>query len=147
MVSFTIDTGGPWSADDAPLVDALRTALNAEWQRASVASALWRLSDRSYEDSRSAYQQALLGNSGDDIPLKIQISVFMAQKKDKQSVVQMRMTLTARNQSKPLAQSILPMVLDAKNSNWGAPQLSDVAIAMLSQQVKAAAQTLQSALA
>ena len=81
VVSFTIDTGGPWSADDAPLVDALRTALNAEWQRASVASALWRLSDRSYEDSRSAYQQALLGNSGDDIPLKIQISVFMAQKK------------------------------------------------------------------
>ena len=147
VVSFTMDAGGPWSADDAPLVDALRTALNAEWQRASVASALWRLSDRSYEDSRSAYQQALLGNSGDDIPLKIQISIFMAQKKDKQSVVQMRMTLTARNQSKPLAQSILPMVLDSKNSNWGAPQLSDDAIALLSQQVKATAQTVQSALA
>jgi hypothetical protein len=89
----------------------------------------------------------LLGNSGDDIPLKIQISVFMAQKKDKQSVVQMRMTLTTRNQSKPLAQSILPMALDAKNTNWGAPQLSDAALALLSQQVKAAAQTVQSALA
>lgn len=147
VVSFTIDSGGPWSADDAPLVDALRTALNAEWQRASVASALWRLSDRSQEESRSAYQQALLGNSGDDIPLKIQISIYTAQKKDKQSVVQMRMTLTARNQSKPLAQSILPMPLEAKNTNWGAPQLSDAALTLLSQQVKLAAQTVQSALA
>ena len=147
VVSFTVDANGPWSADDAPLVDALRTALSAEWQRASAASALWRLSDRTYEGSRSAYQQALLGNSGDDIPLKIQISVFMAQKKDKQSVVQMRMTLTTRNQSKPLAQSILPITLGAKNTNWGAPQLSDAALALLSQQVKAAAQTVQSALA
>ncbi len=147
VVSFSIDASGPWSADDAPLVDALRSALSAEWQRASAASALWRMTEQTFEGPRSAYQQALLGSSADDIPLKIQIRVFMAQKKDKQSVVQMRMTLTSRNQSKPLAQSILPMALDAKNTNWGSPQLSDAALAMLSLQVKTAAQTVQSALA
>ena len=147
VLAFTVDAGGPWSADDAPLVDALRSALNAEWQRASVASALWRLSDRTYESSRSAYQQALLGNSGDEIPLKMHIQLVMGQKKDKQSGVYMRMTLSARNQSKPLAQSLLPMRLEAKASNWGAPQLSDAALALLSLQVKAAAQTVQSALA
>ena len=147
VLAFTVDAGGPWSADDAPLVDTLRSALNAEWQRASVASALWRLSDRSYESSRSAYQQALLGNSGDEIPLKMHIQLVMGQKKDKQSGVFMRMTLSARNQSKPLAQSLLPMPLEAKASNWGAPQLSDAALALLSLQVKAAAQTVQSALA
>lgn len=147
VLAFTVDAGGPWSADDAPLVDALRSALNAEWQRASVASALWRLSDRTYESSRSAYQQALLGNSGDEIPLKMHIQLVMGQKKDKQSGVYMRMTLSARNQSKPLAQSLLPMPLEAKASNWGAPQLSDAAMALLSLQVKAAAQTVQSALA
>lgn len=147
VLAFTVDAGGPWSADDAPLVDALRSALNAEWQRASVASALWRLSDRTYESSRSAYQQALLGNSGDEIPLKMHIQLVMGQKKDKQSGVFMRMTLSARNQSKPLAQSLLPMPLEAKASNWGAPQLSDAALALLSLQVKAAAQTVQSALA
>ncbi len=145
VLAFTVDAGGPWSADDAPLVDALRSALNAEWQRASVASALWRLSDRTYESSRSAYQQALLGNSGDEIPLKMHIQLVMGQKKDKQSGVYMRMTLSARNQSKPLAQSLLPMPLEAKASNWGAPQLSDAALALLSLQVKAAAQTVQSA--
>lgn len=147
VLAFTVDAGGPWSADDAPLVDALRNALSAEWQRASVASALWRLSDRTYESSRSAYQQALLGNSGDEIPLKMHIQLVMGQKKDKQSGVLMRMTLTARNQSKPLAQSLLPMPLEAKASNWGAPQLSDAALTLLSLQVKAAAQTVQSVLA
>ena len=61
--------------------------------------------------------------------------------------VQLRMTLTARNQLKPALQSSVSLVLSATDDNWASPGLSPAAQAQVTQQVQAWSQALQGHLA
>lgn len=57
--------------------------------------------------------------------------------------VQVRMTLTARNQLKPALQSSASLVLSTTDNNWASPGLSPAAQAQVTQQVQAWSQALQ----
>jgi len=57
--------------------------------------------------------------------------------------VQVRMTLTARKQPKPLLQSSASLTLSATDNNWTSPGLSPAAQAQVTQQVRAWSQALQ----
>ena len=57
--------------------------------------------------------------------------------------VQMRMTLTARKQPKPMLQSSAILTLSATDDNWASPGLSPAAQAQVEQQVQAWSQALQ----
>ena len=57
--------------------------------------------------------------------------------------VQMRMTLTARKQPKPMLQSSAILTLYATDDNWASPGLSPAAQAQVEQQVQAWSQALQ----
>ena len=57
--------------------------------------------------------------------------------------VQIRMTLTARKQPKPMLQSSAILTLSATDDNWASPGLSPAAQAQVEQQVQAWSQALQ----
>lgn len=61
--------------------------------------------------------------------------------------VQLRMTLTARNQLKPALQSSASLVLSATDNNWASPGLSPAAQEEVTRQVQAWSQALQGHLA
>ena len=57
--------------------------------------------------------------------------------------VQLRMTLTARNQSRPALQSEVSLKLTSGDDNWGAPSLNAAAREAVTEQVRAWGQALQ----
>ena len=61
--------------------------------------------------------------------------------------VQLRMTLTARNQLKPALQSSVSLTLSSSEDNWASPGLSPAAQEQVTQQVQAWSQALQRHLA
>ncbi len=171
VVGWSWLSSTPWGADTAPLIDALQSGVRGQLQQAGVAKAQWRLVERAGSENRTSYQQALLGSSQDDLPWQLHFQVLGAAPKatpvapaavapatpgraDAIAVpvllteptaleVQVRMTLTARNQSKPALQSQVSLKLSSTDDNWGAPTLSTAARELVSQQAQAWGQALQ----
>jgi hypothetical protein len=160
-----------WSADNAPLIDALQSSVFAQLQLAGAAKAQWRLVERAPSASRSSYQQALLGSSQDDLPWQLQFQLVAGVSKPAPAgispvapaiavpsekmaaprfmseppttVVQVRMTLTGRNQSRPALQSDVTLKLSGTEDNWGTPSLSAAARDLVAQQAQTWGQALQ----
>jgi len=148
----------------------LQATLEAQWQQASAHSALWRWTARTRQEDRSAYQQALLGTAADDAPWQLAVQVTPARKSlsepgseaavpprklalprllDEPSLqlqVQLRMTLSARNQSRPVMQSTVTLGLQATADNWALPHLQDASRQLVEQQVRQWSQDMQALL-
>jgi hypothetical protein len=170
VLAWSWTNATPWAADTAPLLDALRASVLAQLQQAGTASAQWHLSERSRGEGRSSYQQALLGSSADELPWQLQFQLaamppqpaptpvaLPAARSDSPLAptppseaaglrVELRMTLTARKQTKPALQSSASLTLDSAQDNWGPSGLSSSARDQISQQVQAWSQALQSQL-
>jgi hypothetical protein len=170
VVAWNWTNTTPLDADSAPLLDALRFGVLAQLQQAGTASAQWRLVERTPREGRSSYQQALLGSSADELPWQLQFQLaampakpalapasFAAGNSDAPPApvqpseagglnVELRMTLTARNQTKPALQSSASLTLDSAQDNWGPSGLSNSARDQIAQQVRAWSQALQSQL-
>ena len=170
VVAWSLSNPLPWNIDDVPVIDALQASLEAQWQQASAQSALWRWTARTGQEDRSAYQQALLGSAADDAPWQLTVQVTPARKLPLepganvstpphklvlarmldepllQVEVQLRMTLSARNESRPVIQSTVTLGLQATADNWALPQLKDASRQLLEQQVRKWSQEMQAVL-
>lgn len=160
-------------ADAAPLLEAVQTSVLTQLQQASGTVARWRLVERTRQDSRTSYQQAMLGSSLDTVPWHLQFRLALvpalpaavapapvgnkgraaaeievnATPEPRGLLVQLRMTLTARNQPKPALQSSAELTLQTTDNNWGRPSLSSAAAEQLAGQVRLWQQELQRELA
>lgn len=170
VVAWSWSSPLPWNIDDVPVIDALQATLEAQWQQASAHSALWRWTTRTGQEDRTAYQQALLGTAADDAPWQLTVQVTPARKLPPepgadatvpahkmgmarvldepllQLQVQLRMTLSARNESRPVLQSTVTLGLQATADNWALPQLKDASRQLVEQQVRKWSQEMQAVL-
>ncbi len=157
-------------ADSAPVVDALQASVMAQLQLAGAQSAQWRLVERSPQEARSSYENALLGSGKDELPWLLKFDVVALDSKVPGDpaprggraeaplpafpalqvpgvILQLRMTLTARKQLQPLLQSTAHLVLRTGEDNWGPASLSPSARVQVAQQVTAWSLALQQRLA
>ena len=170
VVAWSWSNPLPWNIDDVPVIDALQATLEAQWQQASAHSALWRWTARTRQEDRTAYQQALLGTAADDAPWQLTVQVTPARKLPPETgadpavsarkpvlarlldepllqlQVQLRMTLSARNESRPVMQSTVTLGLQATADNWALPHLQDASRQLVEQQVSKWSQELQAVL-
>ncbi len=173
VLAWSWSSNSPWGADQAPVLNALQSSVLAQLQGAGAASAQWRLVEAMRTEGRSSYQQALLGSNQDELPWQLHFQLlgapnrapdapvavpnpapraelpglFSASPDSASLTVQLRMTLTARNQLKPTLQSSAVLQLNTVDDNWGSPGLSALAREKVAQQVQAWSQTLQQSLA
>ena len=170
VVAWSWSNPLPWNIDDVPVIDALQATLEAQWQQASAHSALWRWTARTRQEDRTAYQQALLGTAADDAPWQLTVQVTPARKLPPETgadpavsarkpvlarlldepllqlQVQLRMTLSGRNESRPVMQSTVTLGLQATADNWALPHLQDASRQLVEQQVRQWSQDMQALL-
>lgn len=170
VAALAWSAGSAWNADDLPLLLDFKSLFRAAWQRSSENSALWRLAETQAASERSAYQQALLASSSDDIPWKLQLTLepvpstdpqlayptgssadhetaSAANTKHKTLKLQLQMTLTTRLQNRPVLQLSTPLELEVQLNNWEPARLNQASRLRVSQQAQNWAQEIHSVLA
>lgn len=168
VVAWSWASDSAWGADNAPMMDALQASVLAQLQQAGALSSQWRLVERVRTEGRSSYEKALVGSSADELPWQLQFQVALtppkplavptpvgnaARNEAAQAqwatnelpglAVQVRMTLTARNQLKPALQASANLNLESAQDNWGPSGLSASAREQIAKQVQAWSLALQ----
>jgi hypothetical protein len=155
VIGFDINAGEDWSVDE---MSALRAATNLwaqQWARTSSANVRWnpRLGA---SNSRSAYEKAFLGSSADEMPWRVNLTIRPLIKRGTpisassssllgrrfsfssftEPNVQLRFTLTSRNQQSPLFEASADLAWEFETQNWSAPELSLDSQKLFLQQVR-----------
>jgi hypothetical protein len=170
VIGWSWTTLNPLDADSAPLVDALQSNVFSNLQQAGTQDARWRLVELPAQVGRSAYQQALLGSSKDELPWSLNFELVALGSKVADNLpprvgrnessavaapppqvpglqVQLRMTLTQRKQLQPTLQSMATLSLRTGEDNWGPASLSATARDQVREQVNAWSQSMHQRLA
>ena len=147
-----------WTAEARPLLRNLRSLLVAELSQASAASTVWRLAQTDASTERTAYAQALLARSDDDIPWQISFALQPipviapvlpfggTAQAPSPFKAQLSMTLSANGLGKALLQLSAPLSMDINASNWQPAGLTEASQAQISQQAQGWARQLEAAL-
>ncbi|NBY28718.1 MAG: hypothetical protein EBQ71_18415 [Betaproteobacteria bacterium] len=150
--------GSGWAAEARPLLRNLRGLLVTELSQASAASTVWRLAQTDARTERTAYTQALLARSDDDIPWQISFALqpipVIARvlpfggtaQAPSPFKAQLSMTLSANGLGKALLQLSSPLSMDINASNWQPAGLTEASQAQISQQAQGWARQLEAAL-
>jgi hypothetical protein len=150
--------GSGWAAEARPLLRNLRSLLVTELSQASAASTVWRLAQTDASTERTAYAQALLARSDDDIPWQISFALQPipviapvlpfggTAQAPYPSKAQLSMTLSANGLGKALLQLSAPLSLDINISNWQPAGLTEASQAQISQQAQGWARQFEAAL-
>ena len=163
QIGIQVSTQGNWPVDEVPMVQAARELLLRDWQMASDASPVWRLTERSRE-AGSSYEKVLLASSADEIPWQANLRLSPAVASEAATplkkfrpywlpadpapvLVQVDFSITARNQSKPVMQTSTVIALQPEQQRWAAPRVSEVTRELIEAQVQGWAQELMQQLA
>ena len=150
--------GSAWAAEARPLLSSMRSLLVSEFSQASASSTVWRVAQTDASTQRTAYAQALLARSDDDIPWQISfalqpitgIAPVLPFGGTVQALyplkVQLSMTLSANGLGKPLLQLSAPLSLDINVSQWQPAGLTEASQAQISQQARGWARQFEAAL-
>ena len=150
--------GSAWAAEARPLLSSMRSLLVSEFSQASASSTVWRVAQTDASTQRTAYAQALLARSDDDIPWQISFALqpitgnapVLPFGGTVQALyplkVQLSMTLSANGLGKPLLQLSAPLSLDINVSQWQPAGLTEASQAQISQQAQGWARQFEAAL-
>ena len=150
--------GSAWAAEARPLLSSMRSLLVSEFSQASASSTVWRVAQTDASTQRTAYAQALLARSDDDIPWQISfalqpitgIAPVLPFGGTVQALyplkVQLSMTLSANGLGKALLQLSAPLSLDINVSQWQPAGLTEASLAQISQQARSWARQFEAAL-
>ena len=150
--------GSAWAAEARPLLSSMRSLLVSEFSQASASSTVWRVAQTDASTQRTAYAQALLARSDDDIPWQISFALqpitgnapVLPFGGTVQALyplkVQLSMTLSANGLGKPLLQLSAPLSLDINVSQWHPAGLTEASQAQISQQARGWARQFEAAL-
>ena len=150
--------GSAWAAEARPLLSSMRSLLVSEFSQASASSTVWRIAQTDASTQRTAYAQALLARSDDDIPWQISFALqpimgnapVLPFGGTVQALyplkVQLSMTLSANGLGKPLLQLSAPLSLDINVSQWQPAGLTEASQAQISQQARGWARQFEAAL-
>ena len=150
--------GSAWAAEARPLLSSMRSLLVSEFSQASASSTVWRVAQTDASTQRTAYAQALLARSDDDIPWQISFALQPitgnapvlpfggAVQALYPLKVQLSMTLSANGLGKPLLQLSAPLSLDINVSQWQPAGLTEASQAQISQQARGWARQFEAAL-
>jgi hypothetical protein len=153
VIGFDINAGEDWGVDE---MSALRVATNLwaqQWARSSTGNVQWR-PRLGASSGRSAYEKAFLGSSADEMPWLVNLTIRPLIKRPAPASassllgrrlsfssftepnVQLRFTLTARNQQSPTFEASADLAWEFEAQNWAAPELSLDSQRLLLQQIK-----------
>lgn len=150
--------GSAWAAEARPLLRNLRGLLLTELGQASASSTVWRLAQADPSTERTAYAQALLARSDDDIPWQISFALEPipvvapvipfggTPQASYPFKAQLTMTLSANGLGKALLQFSAPLSLEINVSNWQPASLTEASQAQISRQAQGWARQLEAAL-
>lgn len=150
--------GSAWAAEARPLLRNLRGLLLTELGQASASSTVWRLAQADPSTERTAYAQALLARSDDDIPWQISFALEPipvvapvipfggTPQASYPFKAQLAMTLSANGLGKALLQLSAPLSLEINVSNWQPASLTEASQAQISRQAQGWARQLEAAL-
>ncbi len=166
VIGLTIAAAPDWTVDELPAIRLLENQLPHQWRGAADGAVVWRLAP-STAGVRSAYENALLGSSADQMPWQARLSLRPLSRPSPwllvlphhvsegtlvagiapEGLMQLDFSLTARNQHEPLFEARSQIRWRTDRSNWEAPRLSDESQELLAMQLQNWSQQIRQRLA
>ncbi len=162
VIGLSIATASEWTVDELPAIKALENSLLSQWRGAAGGTVVWRMAT-STGGVRSAYENALLGSSADQVPWQAKLSLrpltrqvpwlvtlrqnfsegAMVSGASPEALLQLDFSLTARNQYEPLFEAHTQIKWRTERPSWEAGQLSLEAQDLLAQQFQSWSQEIR----
>ena len=162
VIGLSIATASEWTVDELPAIKALENSLLSQWRGAAGGTVVWRMAT-STGGARSAYENALLGSSADQVPWQAKLSLrpltrqvpwlvtlrqnfsegAMVSGASPEALLQLDFSLTARNQYEPLFEAHTQIKWRTERPSWEAGQLSLEAQDLLAQQFQSWSQEIR----
>ena len=162
VIGLSIATASEWTVDELPAIKALENSLLSQWRGAAGGTVVWRMAT-STGGARSAYENALLGSSADQVPWQAKLSLrpltrqvpwlvtlrqnfsegAMVSGASPEALLQLDFSLTARNQYAPLFEAQTQINWRTERPSWEAGQLSLEAQDLLAQQFQSWSQEIR----
>ncbi len=166
VIGLSVATAPEWTVDELPAIKALENSLLSQWRSAASGTVVWRMT-LGTTGPRSAYENALLGSSADQVPWQAKLSLrpltrqvpwlvtlrqnfsegAMVSGATPEALLQLDFSLTARNQYEPLFEAHTQIKWRTERPNWEAGQLSLEAQDLLAQQFQSWSQEIRQRLA
>ena len=155
VVGFSVDVEQEWGVDDMSALRSLKNVLSKQWESGLSGSTIGRMNPASVSP-RSAYEKALTGSAVDEMPWQANLTLQPAPKQtvvvapvhpgplraallpplEPGAQVQVHLSLTGRNQNKPIFEAQTQITWKTDKQNWEAPRLSKESHELLTQQMK-----------
>ena len=162
VIGLSIATASEWTVDELPAIKALENSLLSQWRGAAGGTVVWRMAT-STGGGRSAYENALLGSSADQVPWQAKLSLrpltrqvpwlvtlrqnfsegAMVSGASPEALLQLDFSLTARNRYEPLFEAHTQIKWRTERPSWEAGQLSLEAQDLLAQQFQSWSQEIR----
>ena len=162
VIGLSIATASEWTVDELPAIKALENSLLSQWRGAAGGTVVWRMAT-STGGVRSAYENALLGSSADQVPWQAKLSLrpltrqvpwlvtlrqnfsegAMVSGASPEALLQLDFSLTARNRYEPLFEAHTQIKWRTERPSWEAGQLSLEAQDLLAQQFQSWSQEIR----
>ncbi len=155
VIGLSIDTAPEWTIDELPAIKALENSLMNQWPGVAGGAVVWRMV-ASTGGIRSAYENALLGSSADQMPWQAKLSLrpltrqiswpvalrqnfsegVMVGGAAPESLMQLDFSLTARNQYEPAFEGHAQIRWRTERPGWEAGRLSEESQELLARQLR-----------
>ena len=155
VIGLSIDTAPEWTIDELPAIKALENSLMNQWPGVAGGAVVWRMV-ASTGGIRSAYENALLGSSADQMPWQAKLSLrpltrqiswpvalrqnfsegVMVGGAAPESWMQLDFSLTARNQYEPAFEGHAHIRWRTERPGWEAGRLSEESQELLARQLR-----------
>ena len=155
VIGLSIDTAPEWTIDELPAIKALENSLMNQWPGVAGGAVVWRMV-ASTGGIRSAYENALLGSSADQMPWQAKLSMrpltrqipwpvalrqnfsegVMVGGAAPESLMQLDFSLTARNQYEPAFEGHAQIRWRTERPGWEAGRLSEESQELLARQLR-----------
>ena len=162
VIGLSIAVAPEWTIDELPAIKALENSLISQWPGVASGAVVWRMV-ASTGGIRSAYENALLGSSADQMPWQAKLSMrpltrqipwpvalrqnfsegVMVGGAAPESLMQLDFSLTARNQYEPAFEGHAQIKWRTERPGWEAGRLAEESQELLARQLRSWTQEIR----
>ena len=162
VIGLSIAVAPEWTIDELPAIKALENSLISQWPGVASGAVVWRMV-ASTGGIRSAYENALLGSSADQMPWQAKLSMrpltrqipwpvalrqnfsegVMVGGAAPESLMQLDFSLTARNQYEPAFEGHAQIRWRTERPGWEAGRLAEESQELLARQLRSWTQEIR----
>ena len=155
VIGLSVDLDSDWGIDDTSALRTLKNVLSKQWEIGLTGLAIGRMTPVA-GGPVTAYEKALTGSAEDEMPWHANLSLQPAPKPPSvfwptpsgpmrvpsvspsvpEDQIQLRLSVRARNQNKPIFEAETQIIWKTDKQNWEAPRLSKESQDLLLVQMK-----------